>query len=117
MRVYEKHSSGESMNNEKQVPETLIQCRNRYNPPVQRFITCGQFGKLDCTNGGCWRCMEMTPYQWHMCSDKSWVRGLLSPLSRTHANSREEAIKFIENYKSKHPLGNERRILQSEKEL
>lgn len=117
MRVYEKHSSVESMNNEKQVPETLMQCRNHYNPPVQRFISCGQFGKLDCMDGGCYWCMEMTPYQWHMCIDESWVRELLSPSSRMHTNSREEAINFIENYKSKHPLGNERRILRNEKEL
>lgn len=46
----------------------------------------------------------MTPYQWHMCEDEGWVRGLLGPLARVKYNSREEAIAFIEEYKQSHAL-------------
>jgi DNA-directed RNA polymerase subunit RPC12/RpoP len=58
--------------------------------------------------------MEMTPYQWHMCSDETWLRGLLSPTARVKYQNREDAAKFIENYKQKNPMGNERRALNSE---
>lgn len=54
----------------------------------------------------------MLPYQWHMCSDESWVRGLISPCSKLEEKSRDAAIQFIESYKQKHPLGNERSILK-----
>ena len=64
------------------VPETLTWCRHHYVPPVERFISCKEFGNIDGMDGGCWWCMEMTPYQWHMCSDETHVRGLLSPVAR-----------------------------------
>lgn len=94
--------------------ETLDECRSHYNPPVKQYITCQHFGHSDPMNGGCWWCMEMTPLQWHMCGDETWIRGLLSPCACQRKNSREEAIEFIENYKQRHPMGNERRALQSE---
>lgn len=94
------------------VPETLTQCRCHYNPPVKEHIHCPDFGKSDGTNGSCWWCMEMTPYQWHMCSDETWLRGLLSPTARVQYQNREEAAKFIEEYKQKNPMGNERRTFE-----
>lgn len=98
------------------VPETLTWCRHHYVPPVEKFITCSEFGHSDGMSGGCWWCMEMTPYQWHMCQDESWVRGLLSPTACRMKGSRSEAVKFIEQYKQRNPLGNERRSLLSEKD-
>jgi hypothetical protein len=53
-------------------------------------------------DGGCHWCLEMCPYEWEMCQDESWVRGLLSPLARYPVKTREEAIEFIEEYKRKH---------------
>ena len=52
-------------------------------------------------DGACWWCKEMTPYQWEMCRDETWIRGLLSPIARIPANTREEAAEFIEDYKQK----------------
>lgn len=98
------------------VPETLTWCRHHYVPTVEKFITCSEFGHSDGMNGGCWWCMEMTPYQWHMCQDESWVRGLLSPTARRKKGSQAEAIEFIEQYKQRTPMGNERKNLLSEKE-
>lgn len=98
------------------IPETLTWCRQHYVPPVKKFITCQKFGNIDGMDGACWWCMEMTPYQWHMCSDESWIRGLLRPTACKRKKSRKEAIEFIEEYKQNHPMGNERRSLQSEKE-
>ena len=88
------------------VPETLTQCRCHYNPPVKEHIHCPDFGKSDGTDGGCWWCMEMTPYQWYMCSDETWLRGLLSPTARVKYKTREEAAAFIEDSKQKHPMRN-----------
>ena len=98
------------------VPETLTWCRQHYVPPVKEHIHCPSFGKSDGTDGGCWWCMEMTPYQWHMCQDETWVRNLLSPVARIKHKDRADAITFIEDYKQKHPLGNERRALLSDKD-
>ena len=98
------------------VPETLTQCRCHYVPPVKEHINCPDFGKSDGTNGSCWWCMEMTPYQWHMCSDETWLQGLLRPTAKVLCKTREEAAKFIEDYKQKNPMGNERRSLISESE-
>lgn len=103
------------MNNEF-VPETLTWCRQHYVPPVEAHIHCPDFGKSDGTNGSCWWCMEMTPYQWHMCKDETWLRGLLSPLARVKCKDRAEAAQFIEDYKQKHPMGNERKALLSDTE-
>lgn len=94
------------MNNEF-VPETLTWCRQHYVPPVKEHIHCPDFGKSDGTNGSCWWCKEMTPYQWHMCSDETWVRGLLSSTARILCKSREEACQFIEGYKQRNPMDNE----------
>ncbi len=88
------------------VPETLTECKQHYIPPVKEHIHCPDFGKSDGTNGGCWWCMEMTPYQWHMCSDETWLLGLLSPTARIQCQNREEAAAFIEDYKQKISLGN-----------
>lgn len=81
------------------VPETLKQCKQHYVPPIKEHIDCPNFGHSDGTNGTCWWCMEMTPYQHAMCQDETWIRGLLSPVARIRANTREEAAEFIENYK------------------
>lgn len=81
------------------IPETLAWCREHYVPPVKKFITCQDFGKIDGMSGACWWCMEMTPYQWHMCSDESLVRGLLSQTACKRIKSRAEAIEFINDHK------------------
>lgn len=98
--------------NPRHTPETLTECREHYVEPNSEYINCAEFGHKDSTNGGCWWCMEMLPYQWHMCSDESWVRSLTSPCSKLGEKSRDAAIQFIESYKQKHPLGNERSILK-----
>lgn len=98
------------------VPETLHWCREHYVPPVKEYmIPCEYFGNCDGMDGGCWWCMEMMPYRWHMCQDEKWVRGLTNPSGRGKM-SREEAIDFIEEYKQKHPLGDERRALMTDEE-
>ena len=83
------------------VPETLDWCEKHYVPPISRYISCDAFGHSDGMSGGCWWCKEMTPYQWHMCKDESWVRGLLSPVARIPKDTREHAAEFIEEYKQK----------------
>ncbi len=98
------------------IPETLTQCRCHYIPPVKEHIQCPDFGNSDGIDGGCWWCMEMTPYQWHMCQDETWVRELLSPTSKFKYKYRSEACRFIEEYKQRNPMGNERRALLSEKD-
>lgn len=99
------------------IPETLQWCREHYVPPVDKYITCSEFGHTDGMNGNCWWCMEMTPYQWHMCKDDFWVRCLLKPEACKHMQNREDAIRFIEKYKQEHPLGNEQRVLISNEVL
>jgi len=94
-------------------PETLTWCRRHYVYPDERYITCKSFGEADGTNGGCWWCMEMTPYQWHMCQDETYLNGLLAPTARIKCKNRLEAIQFIEDRKQKHPMGNERKALLS----
>lgn len=86
--------------NEIFVPETIEQCESHYLPPNYNFINCKDFGYTDGMNGSCHWCKEMTPYQWHMCADESWLRNLLKPFTDTkHFNSRETAISFIEQRK------------------
>lgn len=84
------------------VPETLEECHQHYVPPVKRFIFCEEFGHPDPMDGSCHWCLEMCPYQWEMCQDENWIRGLLSPIARRPAKTREEAIEFIENFKQKY---------------
>lgn len=62
------------------VPETLDWCRHHFVPKNPVYITCQDFGCCDGMDGSCWWCMEMTPYQWHMCADEAWVQGLLRPV-------------------------------------
>lgn len=81
------------------VPETIDWCNRHYVPPIKKYINCEGFGHPDPMDGGCHWCLEMCPYQWEMCHDESWLRGLLSPIACRPAKSREEAIEFIENYK------------------
>lgn len=81
------------------VPETIDWCNRHYVPPIKKYINCEEFGHPDPMDGSCHWCLEMCPYQWEMCHDEAWVRGLLSPIARKPAKSREEAIEFIENYK------------------
>lgn len=85
--------------------EALDDCRRHYCPPDERFINCERFGNIDGTDGACWWCSEMTPLQWHMCWDESWVRSLLRTSAMKQFQSREEATVFIEDYKHKHPMG------------
>lgn len=82
------------------VPETLEWCRKHYVPPIKKHISCKDFGDCDGMNGSCHWCREMTPYQWEMCSDETWIKNLLRPLSRNPEKTREEAAEFIERCKS-----------------
>ena len=77
------------------VPETLEQCKQHYVPPIKKYISCSEFGHSDGMNGSCHWCKEMCPYQFEMCQDESWIKGLLKN------KSREEAMGFIEKYKKK----------------
>ena len=83
------------------VPETIDWCKEHYVPPCAKRITCEKFGECDGMDGGCWWCLEMYPYQWHMCSDERWVRGLMSKGARFGPRSRSEAAQFIEDYKQR----------------
>ena len=96
------------------VPETLDYCRKHYVPPVKKYISCECFGNSDGMSGGCWWCMEMTPYQWHMCQDEAHLRGLLNHLSKAQVKTKAEAIEFIEDYKKRCPMCNERMALPDE---
>lgn len=98
------------------VPETLSWCRKHYVPKVDRYITCKEFGHSDGMDGACWWCMEMTPYQWHMCCDETWLRSLTRTIDKTPRMNKNEGIEFIEQYKQKHPMGNERKGLLSDKD-
>ena len=75
--------------------------KTEYNSPDYNFIHCKAFGCCDGMDGSCHYCLHDTPYQFEMCSDESWKRGLMSPLSKMPNCSEEEAIKFINEYKSK----------------
>jgi len=81
--------------------ETCFHSYNhKYNSPDHSHITCKEFGKIDGMNGSCHYCLEDTPYQWEMCSDESWKRNLMSIRSKCQCTE-EEAIEFINDYKSK----------------
>lgn len=83
------------------VPESLQECEQHYVPPIKKSIVCDCFGNVDGMDGSCHWCREMMPYQWHMCCDESFIRGLMSPYSKAHLTDRIEAAKFIEEYKQK----------------
>lgn len=106
----------ESISKRDFVPETLSWCRQHYVPKFDRYITCEDFGHTDAMNGSCWWCMEMTPYQWHMCCDETWLRSLMRSFGNVPSRSKEDAIQFIEEYKQKHPMGNERKAILSDKD-
>jgi hypothetical protein len=76
--------------------------KKKYNPPDYTQITCKSFGYIDGMSASCHYCLMETPYQWEMCSDESWKRGLMSPHSKIPNCSESEAIQFINDYKSKH---------------
>jgi hypothetical protein len=76
--------------------------KTKYNPPDYNQINCISFGHLDGMNGCCHYCLEETPYQWEMCSDESWKRGLMSEISKIPNCTEEQAIEFINNYKRKY---------------
>jgi len=85
----------------------LITCKTcfhsynyKYNAPDHNHISCKEFGKVDGMNGSCHYCLEETPYQWEMCSDESWKRNLMSIYNKCHCTE-DEAIDFIDDYKSK----------------
>lgn len=85
------------------VPESLEWCTSHYVPPVSAHISCPSFGRCDGMNGSCHWCMEMTPYQHCMCSDETWLRGLL--MQGTY-KSRIGAIAFIDTRKRECPTKN-----------
>ena len=83
------------------VPETLDWCKRHYVPPIEKYVTCEEFGHLDPMDGSCHWCFEMCPYQWEMCSDESTVKSLMISWPFRPAKTRDEAIEFIENYKKR----------------
>ena len=85
------------------IPETLTWCANHYVPPIKDYIMCKDFGRCDGTNGSCYQCMELTPYQFEMCSDETWLLGLIPPSACSIYNTREEAAEFINHYKLRFP--------------
>ena len=85
------------------IPETLTWCANHYVPPIKDYIMCKDFGRCDGTSDHCYQCMELTPYQFEMCSDETWLLGLIPPSPRSSYNTREEAAEFINHYKQKFP--------------
>ena len=77
--------------------ETLEELRSHYCKPIDKYITCGEFGNTDGMNGSCLWCREMMPIQFEMCSDASWLRNLINNKHYTQ----EEAEKFIDDYKQR----------------
>ena len=92
------------------VPETLEWCTKHYVPPIKHWINCRDFGNCDGTNGACWHCMEMTPYQHEMCQDEWSVRSYMSPFNKYHVDTRKEAAELVEKYKQEPPL--QKRVYQ-----
>lgn len=76
--------------------ETLEQCRTHYCKPIQKYISCKEFGKLDGMDGSCHWCREMTPLQFEMCWDESTVCNY-----ERCGKAREEAIQLVEKKKIK----------------
>ena len=75
---------------------------NQYNPPDYNHITCKDFGRIDGMNGSCHECRVEDFYQWEMCYDESWKRGLMSPLSKIPNCTEDKAVEFIDEYKRKY---------------
>ena len=92
------------------VPETLSWCNRHYVPKNDKYIFCKEFGHIDGMDGACWWCKEMTPYQWNMCADESWLNSLLNPYRKNHYKSKKAAIKFIEKCKQRNPSLNENQV-------
>lgn len=76
--------------------ETLEQCKAHYVRKVDKYVSCEEFGHIDGMDGACWWCREMTPYQFEMCQDASWLKSLIKG-----GMTEEEGIKFIESRKQK----------------
>lgn len=88
------------MSNFKPYPiDTLDDCARHYVEPDKQFINCKEFGHSDGMNGGCWYCMEFTPYQFYMCRDAKYLESLMSHNGMT----KEEAMQFIEQRMQKYP--------------
>ena len=82
--------------------ETLEQCETQYLPPVPRFISCPSFGQSDGMDGSCHWCKEMTPYQFYMCQDESWLRNTERCCKFSDKPfSREDAINSLNEFKAK----------------
>jgi len=80
--------------------ETLEQCANNYCKPILKYISCEKFGETDGMDGSCHWCMEMTPYQWYMCSDYARVTRLLKKPPFGRGYPIERAIEFVQTCKS-----------------
>lgn len=52
------------------VPECLEWCNYNFVPKNDVYISCEDFGNINVENRKCWWCLEMLPYQWHMCCDE-----------------------------------------------
>lgn len=80
--------------------KTLTQCDNNYCKTILKYISCERFGELDGMDGSCHWCCEMTPYQWHMCHDFSWVSSLMKYPPFGKGYTKQQAIDHIQWIKS-----------------
>lgn len=76
------------------IPETLEWCRKHYVPPIEKHISCKYFGNCDGMNGSYHWCLEMTPYQWEMCSDETRVKifFVLSRVTQQRHEKRQRSL-------------------------
>lgn len=83
---------------DKSVPQwdTVEQCSANHCKLILKYVSCEHFGKIDGMDGSCHTCKEITPYQFHMCSDFKWELTLMLEKGYTQG----EAIDFIQKYKS-----------------
>lgn len=79
-----------------------VNIRAKYNPPDYNNINCKNFGKIDGMSGSCHYCFHDDPYQFEMCYDEQWKNDLIKD-----GMTESEAIKFINDYKSKHYVSEE----------
>lgn len=76
------------------VPDSLEWCNYNFVPKIKNYITCPTFGNINIEDSRCRWCLEMLPYQWHMCCDEKNKSSLVAK-----GMTEEKAI--LEIYKTK----------------
>jgi len=84
---------------DKRAPQwkTIEQCVKNHCKIISKYVSCDHFGMTDELDISCRVCEEMTPYQFHMCSDLNWEFALMLKEGYTQG----EAIDFIQASKNK----------------